>query len=181
MINMFELVKKDSQPYLTGVPDFVLKPALSSALYDFCDDSGLWTEDQTLGAYDNDIQLYPKDPITTVILGVVWVRRKGCQSQYAHTFNQGKVILEFIPNNDIDVRVKLANNRNTDKLLVPDWMYNLHHRAITHLTCFKLMSQEGKPWANSDAAGFHYSKYREYLGNAVIKATPQRVQMRPFA
>lgn len=181
MINMFDLMKKDTQPYITGVPDFVLHPSVSSALYDFCDDSGLWTEDQVLGAYDNDIQLYPKDPMNTVILGVSWVRRQNTQYEYAHTFEQGKVILEFVPNHDVDVRMKLANNRNTDTTIVPDWMYNLHHRALTHLTLYKLMSQDGKPWMNPQGAAFHYDKYREYLGNAVVKATPQRVQMRPFA
>ena len=181
MIDLFESIKKDIQPYIIGVPDFALRPMVSSATYDFCDDSGLWTEDQTLSAYDNDLPLYPKDPINTVVLGVAWVRRPNSKSEYAHTFEQGKVILEFTPNHDVDVRIKLANNRNTNTLLVPDWMVNLHHRALVHLSCYKLMSQEGKPWANVQGAAFHYSKYREYLGNAVIKATPQRIQMRPFA
>ncbi|WP_431786956.1 hypothetical protein [Vibrio harveyi] len=180
MINIFEVIKKEVQPYVIGVPDFALKPMVADALYDFCDESGAWTEDQIISAYDNDIQLYPKDPINTVVLGVVWVKRKDSHSKYHHTFRMGKVVLEFIPNTDVEVRVKLANNKNTNTLIVPDWMYNLHHRAIKHLTCYKLMSQNGKPWANLDAAGFHYTKYREYLGGGVIKATPSHIQMRPF-
>ncbi|WP_045405405.1 hypothetical protein [Vibrio jasicida] len=180
MIDMLELMKKEVQPYVIGVPDFILKPMVAEAMYDFCDESGAWTEDQIIGAYDNDIQLYPKDPINSVIIGVEWVKRKDSNSCYHHTFKMGKVILEFIPEADIEIRVKLANNKNTNTLLVPDWFYNQHHRAIRSLTCYKLMTQDGKPWANAQGAGFHYNKYREYLGGGVIKATPDRVHLRPF-
>ncbi len=180
MLNIYDVIERDIKPYVIGVPDFVLKPALSNAMYDFCDDSALWTEDQVIGAFDNDIQLYPKDPINTIIIGVEWVKRHDSNTEYQHTFKANKVILDFIPNDNIDIRVKLANNRNTDTFIVPDWFYNQHYRAIVHLTVHKLMTMDGKPWANIQGATFHYQKYREYLGDDVIKATPQSIALRPF-
>ncbi|EGR3070237.1 hypothetical protein DMW20_11795 [Vibrio parahaemolyticus] len=181
MINLFDVMEKEIRPFITGVPEFVSKPAMSSALYDFFDDSGAWTEDQVLGAFDNDIQLYPKDPINTVVIGVQWVKSHGSSQEIGHTFRAGKVVLPYVLNSNIDVRVKLANNRITDTLTVPDWVYNIHQKAITHLTVHKLMVMDGKPWANAQGAAYHYQKYREYLGGDVIKATPQAIRMRPFA
>ncbi|MFL0951054.1 hypothetical protein [Vibrio parahaemolyticus] len=180
MINLFDVMEKEIRPFITGVPEFVSRPAMSSALYDFCEDSGAWTEDQVLGAYDNDIILYPKDPFNSAIIGVEWVKRHGGSSCYAHTFRADKVVLEFVPNAEVDVRIKLANNRISDSMLVPDWMFNQHQKAITHLTVHKLMVMDGKPWANAQGAAYHYQKYREYLGGIVIKATPKSVKMRPF-
>ncbi len=180
MIDLFDQIEKDIRPYVTGVPDFVSRPALSSAMFEFCKDSGAWTEDQVLGGFDNDIQLYPKDPVNSTVIGVEWVRDHESKVKYEHTFVASKVVLDFVPNSNIEVRVKLANNKFTDTLLVPDWLYTQHHQALTHLTVYKLMSTDGKPWSNANGASYHYSQYRNFLGVGVIDKTPKRVQMRPF-
>ncbi|HDF8527423.1 TPA: hypothetical protein PEP05_000766 [Vibrio parahaemolyticus] len=180
MIDLFDVLEKEIRPYLTGVPEFVSRPAMSSATYEFCDDSGAWTDDQILGAFDNDIPLYPSDPINSTVIGVQFVKQPNSNYRYPHIFREGKVVLGFVPNTNVVVRVKLANNRITDSLNVPDWFYGQHHKAITHLTVHKLMSMQNKPWYDPNGAAFHYGEYRKHMGDGVIKATPKMVKMRPF-
>ncbi len=180
MLNIYDALEPDVRPYVIGVPDFVLKPVMSRALYDFCNECACWTEDQTLDAFDDDILLYANDPLNTVVIGVEWVKAHGGTAYYHHTFKSGALVLEFKPKTQIDVRLILANNRQAHALMLPDWMVDQHHHALTHLICYHLMTQDGKPWANAQMAAYHYRKYREYLGDAVIKATPDRVKMRPF-
>ncbi len=173
-------MEPDVRVYLTGVPAFAVKSAMSHALYEFLNESGVWTEDQVLTAFDNDIQVYPNDPINTYVSGIEWVKCHGTESKYHFTFKAGKLILEFNPNSKIDVRLKLSNNKATKTLMIPDWIYHQHQDALTHITCYKLMIQGGRPWASGDGAVFHQQQYRNFLGDAVIKKTPDRVQMRPF-
>lgn len=181
MLNLYDALEPDIRPYVFGVPDFVMKPALSRALWDFCNESACWTDDQILSAYDNDILLYANDPLNCVVINVLWARRHGSRVDSPFVYQSGKLVLECVPQCDLDVRVVLGNNRASHALMLPDWMVDQHHGALVHLTCYYLMSQEGKPWANAQMAAFHYRQYRAYLGDAVIKATPGRVQLRPFA
>lgn len=190
----FELLLPEVAPFVRGAPQLTILNAIRNAVIEFCWETLLWQETQTIQAAVTDYPLKLDAPngaeiakVLTVVCGKTvpptsvdeldaklgntdWRSRTGTPPQAY--YQEHPDYLLFYPNPDaaLILKVRLAYVPSLTSTGVEQFIYRNNHEGLAAGALAKLHAMPGMLWANPAVVGFYLAKFNSVKGTGRVLA-----------
>lgn len=170
-------------PQVPGCPMPAILGALREAAREFCRDTWVWRQKDTVRAREG-VTRYPlRLPSDSAFVALASVTRDG--RPLAHEFEPPEtVVLVSAPRGDFEVALALMPSLAASAM--PAYLAEQWGEAIGHGARGRLLAEPGKPWTNGPAAQDSRNLFQRAKGEAKARiataygSAPQTVQLRPL-